>query len=229
MLVSAGLPACAARDLPYRFRGPVVSAIRADELPPRVAPTPSRAAPQVAQVRAWLAPPSRAHAAAPPAPSPEAEPRSDDRERGRRDPVATLRAMAGARVSEAGPGFALGAVSELGAPVDARVRRVGSGASLLALAQDRGAVLGPDETPLTGDLVVLAADADADADLAVGVVVEAGARRVPVEIVHPDPGSGQVARALIGAGSSCHARAASLPCRGPERVRAYLRLDSLSE
>lgn len=219
--------ACARRDAAYRFRAPVVSSVRAERLPAR-APAAATAASVArdARARSWLAAPPHARGTAPhrraqaPAPSPTTRPLAPA-------PLAeTLRALAGRPTRATGAELALATLAELGAHIDPRVREAATGARLLALARERGAVLA-DGVPLTGDLVVLAPEGDAD--MVVGIVVEPPGRPgAHVEIVYP--GDGAVRHALIASPRTCRARDPDAPgaCVSPERVRAYLLLDRLA-
>lgn len=215
--------ACARRDAAYRFRAPVVSSVRAERLPARApaAAGTSAVAARDATARSWLAAPPHARGTAP---QRTAQPPA--RSTTPASPAAALRALAGRATRATGAELALATLAELGAHLDPRVREATTGARLLALARERGAVL-TDGVPLTGDLVVLAPEGDAD--LVVGIVITAPERAAAtVEILYP--GDGAVRHALVASPRACRARGADAPdnCVSPARVRAYLLLDRLA-
>lgn len=231
-------PACARRDAPYRFRAPLVSSVRAEPLPAPATTAAQRAAqPPADPARAWLTPPphargTRADAAdignagseRPAAPAAVPAPAAPS-------PVETLRGLVGSSTRGAGSAaFALATLTELGAHLDARVHQASSGAHVLNMARDRDAVL-TEESPLTGDLVVLAAQGKGtDEDLLVGIVVtpadDAGGA---VELVYAEDGA---VRHAVVTQQACRERQERVPatarCLSRDRVRAFLALERLA-
>lgn len=170
LLLGIGAAACARRDAPYRFRAPLLTAVRAPELRTarRTTPPPS---PRSYELRSRSAPPAR-RASEPPRTS---------------APVLTdglggaLRARVGERHEQTPLAFALAVAADLGPGLSPEVRSVETGAALWSLAEKRGAV--GDATPLTGDLVVFdAVDDDEPASLV--AVVIATDPRAAVELLY---------------------------------------------
>lgn len=233
-------PACARRDAPYRFRAPLVSAVRAEHLPATgAASAVGRAAPPLADpARAWLTPPPHArgtraaaedasHAGSHRPAAVVSEPAAASAP----SPIETLRALVGSSTRGAGSAaFALATLAELGAHIDARVRQASSGAHVLNMARDRDAVLDEDP-PLTGDLVVLSGKGnDSDEELLVGIVVmPADDASSAVELVYAEDGA---VRHGVVTQQACRERQERAPatarCLSRDRVRAYLALERLA-
>ena len=222
--------ACTRRDAPYHFRAPLVSSVRADHRPGAPPPatardgrrtTPARRDP----ARTWLSAPAHAQGQ----PGAEAASLTSGAVRPSAVPQA-LRALAGSAATGTGSAsFALAALAELGAHLDARVRRATSGAHVLDLGRDRGAVL-TGEAPLTGDLAVLTGSggAGSDEDLLLAIVVMPAGDGGAVELVYAEDGT--VRRGLVPA-RGCRDRQAmpaAAQCLGKDRVRAFLALDRLA-
>jgi hypothetical protein len=233
-------PACARRDAPYRFRAPLVSAVRAEHLPATGASSAVRrtAPPPADPARAWLTPPPHAHgtrAAAEDAGSAgshrPAAVVSKPAAASAASPTETLRALVGSSTRGAGSAaFALATLAELGAHIDARVRQASSGAHVLNMARERDAVLAEDP-PLTGDLVVLSGKRnDRDEELLVGIVVmPADDASSAVELVYAEDGA---VRHGVVTQQACRERQERAPatarCLSRDRVRAYLALERLA-
>lgn len=227
-------PACAQRDAPYRFRAPLVSSVRAEDLSH---PTSAarRAPPPADPARAWLNPPPHARgtraaaedagsAASPVPAAPVAEASTPS-------PIEALRALVGSSTRGAGSAaFALTTLADLGAHIDARVRQASSGAHVLNMARDRDAVLAEDP-PLTGDLVVLSGKGkDSDEELLIGIVVTpADDASSAVELVYAEDGA---VRHGVVTPQACRERQERVPatarCLSRDRVRAYLALERLA-
>lgn len=227
LLVATSLSACTRRDAPYRFQAPVVAAVRAQRLPAQVVVSGSSAAsPPARRPGAWpaAAPSPQASAPAPPA-----------------DRVSqALRALVDRPASQGTSAqHALATLASMGAQLDAPLRRVATGADLLALAEARDALT--DEPPLTGDLVLIepAGDADPIVGIVVTMVAPASARGHQItEIIYLADGlvrHGFVTPARTGRRGKAESRAicpdATTPaahCAAGNRLRSYLRLDRLA-
>jgi hypothetical protein len=233
-------PACARGDAPYRFRAPLVSAVRAEHLPASDAAGVRRTAPPPADpARAWLAPPPHARGTRaaedagsaashdPAAPAAVSEPTAASTP----SPIEALRGLVGSSTRGAGSAaFALTTLADLGAHIDARVRQASSGAHVLNMARDRDAVLAEDP-PLTGDLVVLSGKGnDSDEELLVGIVVmPADDTSSAVELVYAEDGAVRHGVVTQQACRERHERApATARCLSRDRVRAYLALERLA-
>jgi hypothetical protein len=239
-------PACARRDIPYRFRAPLVSGVRAEPLPERAsglaasgpdAPLPGPARPaRPDPARAWLSAPPHArgmrdaHAPAAQTPEPTAEAGAAVAAVEPSLIPRALRDRVGSSARGTSAGFALATLAELGAHLDARVRQATSGAHVLDLARDRDAVLA-EEPPLTGDLVVLAGERQrvGDQDLLLGIVIMPADDDRLLELVYAEDGA---VRHGVIAQQTCSGRGERVPatarCLTRDRVRAYLALDRLA-
>jgi len=180
--VAAGT-GCAPRQRPYRFRGPVVSAVNVGELRPggrAQAPAPPPA-PAPARNRDASAA-DRAEAVSTSAPRRPAD-RSPVVMQRDQPLAAALLALVGERQHEATPlGFVFSALDAIGAPVDAELRALTSPEELVAAAEQRGA-LSSGGVPLLGDLVVFDDVVPHQPASALGVVVAVDDRGV-VEFVY---------------------------------------------
>ncbi len=253
MLVAAS--ACSQRTAPYRFRTPLVSAVRAAPLPERGArEVPAVKRPQAA---AWLSPAAAEAGARASATTPAAD--SDDAQRQRRAQSADrsrsdearvsnslaqyLRAHAGSPVpgsaqssaSATSINFAFDVLATLGAVAVTPARQATSGDALLAVARTRDAVLPPARAqPLTGDLVLFSASAGGP--LTVGVAIAplaaaGGAGRHAggvgaIEVLYAADGTAHVA--TISSSGRCRASDDAKRCIDRGRIEAFLRLDRLT-
>jgi hypothetical protein len=145
LVTSLSGAACAKRESPYRFRSPVVSSVRADELPqPEVATDAS------------------------PPPKPEVV---DTRNLGQ-SMADKLRSFVGRRDNQAtATALALSILPAIGVKLDAKLQAVTNEAELLALAKKRNAVADAGARPLLGDLLLFEYREQRKEHALVGIVI----------------------------------------------------------
>ena len=130
------LSACATRELPYRFRSPMIGGVRAVE--------PERPRPQTDPPDPERYPAHQVRRINRPALDPGESPSLAD----------VLRGLVGQRDSDSSDlAFALQAAAAVGAELDSRVAGLDSGPELVALARAREAI-GTPSAALVGDLLV---------------------------------------------------------------------------
>lgn len=227
--LGASAGGCAVRDAPYRFRAPVLTAVRAPELR---ASRHQRLG--IQELRSRRIPSSAEVVRTEPAPWEAETPAGGV--------VAMLRAPVGTEIEDSSNlAFALGLVSDLGSTLAAQVRAAESGQALWDLAEDRDAIGGA--APLTGDLVVFDdVDEDVPASL-VGVVVTTAegtiefvylargmVRRGWVTPAHPDvqrDARGAILNTFVRAGRPADDLGAEY--LAGRLYRGFLRLDRLAD
>ena len=170
-----GLAACSVRPAAYHFRSPLVGAVSADRvaLPERAEPVPVRNPVQPSRL-------ASAESADSPQPKPQVKTipaRSlAPADRGH-SLAARLRELVGARDDEASHvQFALATLGHVGARLDDQVRDVQSGAELVALAEQRSAIMplaseSIASPPRLGDLLVFDEVVDKEPASLIAVVV----------------------------------------------------------
>lgn len=142
-LIAVALQACATRDVPYRFRSPMLGGVRAAEPPRPEGPDGGETDP------------------GPPAPPPPVYPAHRNQRVNTPEldpgespgPAEVLRGLVGHRDGDSTSlEFAFQAARAVGAELDPEIARLDRGPSLVALARRRSA-LGSPRTALVGDLV----------------------------------------------------------------------------
>lgn len=172
LALALGLAGCGTRDLPYRFRAPVLSGVHAPDLPGRSAHT------TVAGRETSSLPDTTMASAGTSLPAPHRDDTAAFVMHDRMELTAThdgsvagtLRAMVGQRDPQRDSfAFALGSLDAIGVSLPDDARAQATAADLVAFAESRDAL--SREAPLPGDLVIFDEVDDGTSASLVGVVV----------------------------------------------------------